>query len=160
MKPAKALKVPERLADLIAFAYVPTPPEFFAPTPIPPNTSLYHLRLADMVRAMNAGRCHRRGWTGQGVRVAMADTGFARHPYFDLGGHNISRVSTPTTTQPGIDLSGHGTGESANVLAIAPDCQFFGIKHDDYSAEALETSLDQKSADHDPLLGMGRRPLG
>jgi hypothetical protein len=143
MKPEGEMKVPSELADTIDFAYMPTPPRFFAPSFVPPNVTLYHLRLSDVVRAVNAERCHRRGWTGRGIRLAMADTGFARHPFFDRNGYSITRVSTPTTTQPAIDTNGHGTGESANALTIAPDCQFLGIKHDDYSAEALETTLAQ-----------------
>lgn len=143
VKPEGEMRVPPELAETVDFAYVPTPPQFFAPAFVPPTVTLYHLRLADVVRAVNAERCHRRNWTGRGIRLAMADTGFARHPFFDRNGYNITRVSTPSTTQPAIDTNGHGTGESANALAIAPDCQFLGIKHDDYSAEALETTLAQ-----------------
>lgn len=139
-----ALKLPDQIAEVAEFAYVPQPVEFFAPSFVPPNASVYHLRIADVGRAVGAGRCHRRGWTGRGVRIAMADTGFARHPYFDHHGYNITRVSTPQTSDPAVDDSGHGTGESANALAVAPDCEFVGIKHDDYSALALETSLAQQ----------------
>ena len=141
--PERELEVPADLKETIAFAYVPTPPQFFAPTLIPPSASHYHLRIADIISALRAGHCHRRGWSGRGIRMAMADSGFSRHPYFDAEGYNIHRIATPTTSQPFIDKTGHGTGESANVLAIAPDCTFYGIKHDDYSVEALETSLAQ-----------------
>ena len=92
---------------------------------------------------LNGARCHRRGWTGRNIRVAMTDTGFANHPYFVSNGYNIERVSTATTEHPLVDTSGHGTGESANVLVMAPDCHFIGVKHNDYSAAALETALAQ-----------------
>ncbi len=141
--PEGELKVPESLQDFVEFAYVPVPPRFFAPTPIPPGSSNFHLRIEDVQRVLGGARCHRRGWTGDGVRVAMADTGFAPHPYFSAHDYQIHRVHTPSTSHPAIDDSGHGTGESANVLTMAPDCTFFGVKHDDYSAEALETMLDQ-----------------
>ncbi len=137
------IQVPHELQDTIAFAYIPSPPIFFGVSAIPPNVSVYHLRLMDVLRSLNGSRCHRRGWTGRGVRVAMTDTGFANHPYFISNGYTIERVSTPTTQHPMVDTSGHGTGESANVLIMAPDCHFIGVKHDDYSAEALETALDQ-----------------
>ena len=137
------LEIPDELKDTVAYAYIPTPPEFAAESLVPPNTTLYHLRLSDVVRATRANLCHRQGWTGRQIRVAMADSGFGRHRYFDEMGFNISRVSTPSTNDPDVDSVGHGTGECANTLAIAPDCLFFGIKHDDFSAEALETSLDQ-----------------
>ena len=137
------LKVPENLQDSIAFAYLPSPVEHFAVRAVAPKVSLYHLNLTDVVNALRAGHCHRRGWTGQGIRVAMTDSGFAAHPYFDRQGYNITRVHTPETEHPMIDTSGHGSGESANVLAVAPDIHFIGVKHDDYSALALETALDQ-----------------
>jgi len=137
------LQVPDSLKDSIAFAYLPSPVEHFAATAVAPKTSLYHLNLSDVVSFLGAGHCHRRGWTGRGIRVAMTDSGFAAHPYFDRQGYNITRVNTPETEHPMIDLSGHGTGESANVLVMAPDVHLIGVKHDDYSALALETALEQ-----------------
>jgi subtilisin family serine protease len=132
------------MQDTIAFAYIPTPPIFFQESLVPPAVSVYHLRLNDVNRALRGSLCHRFGWTGQQVRVAMTDTGFANHPYFTSQGYTIERVSTPSTENPLIDTNGHGTGESANVLIMAPDCHFIGVKHNDYSAEALETALDQE----------------
>jgi subtilisin family serine protease len=137
------IRVPDDMQDTIAFAYIPTPPIFFQESLIPPAVSVYHLRLNDVHRALGGSLCHRFGWTGQHVRVAMTDTGFANHPYFVSQGYTIERVSTPSTENPLIDTNGHGTGESANVLIMAPDCHFIGVKHNDYSAEALETALDQ-----------------
>lgn len=137
------IQVPDDLKDVIEFAYMPSPPEFFAPAFITPNISHYYLDLIDVARVLKVPFCHRNGWTGKNVRIAMTDTGFGKHPYFESQGFHIERVATDHTTQPEIDTSGHGTGESANVLAIAPDCQFIGVKHDDYSALALETALSE-----------------
>lgn len=137
------VKVPSELSDLIDFAYIPNPVHFFSQSFVPPRTSLYHLGLLDVLRSLNGSQCHRNGWTGKGVRVAMADSGFAKHPYFESQGYNMNRISTPGLGNPLQDSSGHGTGECANVLIVAPDCEFVGIKHNDYSALALETSLDQ-----------------
>lgn len=141
--PKTEIKIPDELADSIDFAYVPTPPLYFGLNHVPPQVSFYHLRVEDVARILRAYRCHRQGWTGRGIRVAMADSGFAKHPFFEHYDFNITRVSTPSTSNPAEDLSGHGTGESANVLVIAPNCTFIGVKHDDYSAEALETSIAQ-----------------
>jgi subtilisin family serine protease len=141
-KPTGELQVPAALADQIAFAYVPTPPQFYQF--MPPSASVYHLRLEDVARALRGYRCHRFGWTGKNVRIAMADTGFAPLPFFEDYGFDIQRIHTPLTNNPGVDDSGHGTGESANALIIAPDCSFIGVKHDDYSAQALETCLAHK----------------
>ncbi|MDJ0509797.1 MAG: S8 family serine peptidase [Crocosphaera sp.] len=141
--PRQELKVPKELQDTIAFAYVPTPPEFFSMSTIPPNVSVYHLRLEDVSRILEGTLCHRRGWTGRNIKVAMTDSGFASHPYFNSQGYRIERVIIPGIEHPLIDISGHGTGESANVLIMAPDCHFVGIKHDNYSALAIETALEQ-----------------
>jgi serine protease AprX len=143
VSPVTEVAVPENLQDTIAFAYVPTPPEFFSLSVIPPNVSLYHLRLEDVARILGGSLCHRKGWTGRNIKIAMTDSGFANHPYFDTHGYKIERVATSRTEHPLIDASGHGTGESANALILAPDCHFIGIKHDDYSALALETALEQ-----------------
>ncbi|MGC2236620.1 MAG: S8 family serine peptidase [Pyrinomonadaceae bacterium] len=143
LRPEQEIQIPQELADSIDFAYVPTPPLFFGLNPVPPQVSVYHLRVEDVARVLRAYRCHRQGWTGQGVRIAMADSGFAKHPFFEQYDFNITRISTPSATNPAEDTSGHGSGESANVLIIAPNCVFFGVKHDDYSAEALETSIAQ-----------------
>lgn len=141
LTPDKALQLPPELADTIDFAYVPTPPDFHLISLVPPNTALYHLRLTDVARALNVERCHRRSWTGRGIRIGMADSGFAKHSFFDENGFNISRITTPDTSNPEHDPIGHGTGESANALWIAPDCRLIGVKHDDYSAMALETTI-------------------
>ena len=71
--------------------------------------SLKSLTLLDVVGALRAGHCHRRGWTGRGIRVVMTDSGFAPHPYFERQGYNITRAHTPETEHPMIDGSGHGT---------------------------------------------------
>ncbi len=139
--PDGELKIPESLRDEVAFAYVPTPPSYFALQFAPPSASVYHLRLEDMARAVRAYRCHRMGWTGRRIKIAMADTGFSPHLYFDDYGFEIRRVHTPLTADPGVDNVGHGTAESANALVIAPDCSFIGVKHDDFAAQALETCL-------------------
>ncbi|WP_424933220.1 S8 family serine peptidase [Amaricoccus macauensis] len=142
-KPQEQLKVPEALSDSVAFAYVPRPVEFFAPSAIPPHEDIYHLRLSDVSAALNAPRCHRNGWTGRGAKVAMADTGFMLHPHFLRGGYKLIPTQAPGSGPADIDASGHGTGEAANIFAIAPDCTVFGVKHGSSSAATLETCIAQ-----------------
>jgi len=143
LAPEGEVQVPEELADAVEFAFVPTPPEFYGSSFIPPTTALYHLRLTDVARALNVERCHRRGWTGRGVTVSAGDTGFAKHAFFDENGFNISRVASADVSDPEIDPNGHGTGESANALWIAPDCRFFGIKSANMKL-GLEATLKTK----------------
>jgi len=92
------------------------------PSPIPPGSPKYHLRVpGDLALALNAVRAHQKGFRGDGVAIAMPDSGWYRHPFFTAQGYN---VKTPIAVVPGADPSkdpqGHGTGESANIFAIAP----------------------------------------
>jgi subtilisin family serine protease len=138
---AEALTVPDDLQNEIAYAYLPTPPTFFA-SPIPPKLELHHLTLDTMQAVVGAGQCHRRGWTGQNIVVAMVDTGFAHHPHFQTRGHNYLPTATPQQPDPTTDTNGHGTGECANIFAIAPNIEFLGIRNGGSSAEDLESALD------------------
>ena len=73
MLPKAELAVPDWLKDTIDFAYVPRPVEYHAVSLLPPMERNFHLRLESVAHAVNAARCHRRGWTGRGVRVAMTE---------------------------------------------------------------------------------------
>ena len=101
-----------------------------APSSFAPLKSYWHLRVpGDVSLGCNADRAHRAGITGRGVKVAMVDSGHFRHPYFVNRGYNISPVVLgPAAANPLADESGHGTGESANIFAVAPDCQLLPVK--------------------------------
>ena len=59
----------------------------------------------------------------------MCDSGWFKHPYFVGRGYNVTAVTLgPGATLPTKDESGHGTGESANIFAIAPDVTFLPVK--------------------------------
>jgi hypothetical protein len=93
------------------------------PTPIPPAVSKYHMRVPDDVAVgLNAVPAHRAGYTGRDVKVAMVDTGQYAHPFFAAHAYKVeaTRPIVPGT-DPKEDPVGHGTAESANVFAIAPD---------------------------------------
>jgi hypothetical protein len=141
--PDGELQIPPELADTIEFAYVPTPVQFYAPTYIAPVEDIHHLSLDEVRMALNAAACHRRGWTGAGVRVAMADTGFEPHPWFLRNAYSLIPTHSPGSGNPALDESGHGTGEVANIFAVAPDCTVFGVKHGHTTASTLEACIDQ-----------------
>lgn len=105
-------------------------PVYFMESPLPPAKPYWHLNVpADVSLGLNADPVHRRGITGKGVKVAMVDTGWYRHPYFTRRGYKAAPVVLgPATANPANDESGHGTGESANVFAIAPDIRFTMVK--------------------------------
>lgn len=95
-----------------------------------PLKSYWHLRVpGDLSLATNADRAHRAGITGKGVKVAMCDTGWYKHPYFVGRGYRFAPVILgPGAANPLRDESGHGTGESANIFALAPDIDFQAVK--------------------------------
>lgn len=123
----------------------------------PPNVPGYHLDVPDGVAGLlNVADVHRAGATGKGVRVAMVDTGFQHsHPYFVGRGYKSTVDLAPHATNDATDVNGHGTGESANLFAIAPDITFIGVKLDNDSdprngASVLEGF--QQALSHDPKI--------
>lgn len=104
----------------------------------PPGLPYYHLQVPhDIISIMNAAPVHAAGTRGQGVKAAMIDSGFDwSHPYFKGKGYTL-RASSPAN----VDTNGHGTGESANLLAIAPKVMLHGLKMDDAVA-SFQTARD------------------
>jgi hypothetical protein len=150
------------VTDLIDDAYIqwphiymnqrfPVPP----PSPLPPQISYHHLRIpGDVALLLSASKVHRAGYTGNGIRVAMIDSGFAHgHPYFQEMGYNASVVLAPGATYKERDGNGHGTGESANIFAVAPDATFIGVKLDNdddpYSGASILEGF-QEALRHNP----------
>jgi hypothetical protein len=100
------------------------------PSMFAPLKSYWHLRMpGDVSLACKADRAHRAGITGKGVKVAMCDSGWYKHPYFVGRGYKAAPVVLgPGAANPLKDESGHGTGESANIFANAPDVDFMPVK--------------------------------
>lgn len=142
--PADARWKPDpTVMSLIDDAYIQWPHIFMAatkkpkkkagqPSPTPPEVSYFHLRVPnDVPRLLNAAQVHAAGTTGRGVRVAMIDSGFGHsHPYFKAHNYNSAVVLAAGAANNKTDKNGHGTGESANIFAVAPGATFIGIKLD------------------------------
>lgn len=100
------------------------------PTPIPPSVDRFHLRVPDDVAlGLNAIAAHRDGHTGSGVIVAMVDSGQYAHPFF--AGHKYQvrpTISVVPGASPSKDPVGHGTGESANIFAVAPSAELQAVR--------------------------------
>jgi len=107
----------------------------------PPTPRYHHLKVpGDVVQALNAGPVHQQGFLGQNVRAAMIDSGFKwSHPYFVSRNYNL-KVSLPVDSDR--DANGHGTGESANFLAIAPKVRLHGLVMEDI-IEAFQVARDE-----------------
>ncbi|MEI6065450.1 MAG: S8 family serine peptidase, partial [Pseudanabaena sp. ELA748] len=103
------------------------------PSPIPPSTSHDNEYLSvpeGVAEGVNAHLAHQQGVTGKGIHVVMVDSGWYRHPYFEKHKYNVEVRLANGCSEPTVDLSGHGTGESANLLAIAPDIKLTMVKAD------------------------------
>ncbi|MDJ0623708.1 MAG: S8 family serine peptidase [Desulfocapsaceae bacterium] len=121
----------DSLDTLIDRAYVQHDPILFADErPLPPLwTDEFRLRVpVDVAQILRASSVHKRGYTGKGVKVVMADTGFYHHPYFKEQGYNFMAITAPDTLDHSSDSHGHGTGECANLFATAPGINFVGVK--------------------------------
>jgi hypothetical protein len=106
------------------------PRYFMAPFMFPPQRAYWHLEVpAGVSLGCNADKAHRQGITGQGIRVAMVDSGWYKHPYFVGRGYRAAPVVLgPGAANPLDDESGHGTGESCNIFAVAPDIELLPVK--------------------------------
>ena len=76
---------------------------------------------------INADKAYARGWTGKGVTVAVADTGYAAS-HQDLQGQVIA---TKDYTGKGMnDVHGHGTHVLGTIVALKNDQGTHGVAYD------------------------------
>jgi hypothetical protein len=95
----------------------------------PPALNYWHLEVPDQVATLlHADAPHQGGVLGTGVRLTMVDTGWFQHPYFVQRNLQGTVVLGPGAANPQDDENGHGTGESANVFAVAPAVDFTMVK--------------------------------
>jgi subtilisin family serine protease len=99
------------------------------PSSKPPQVQEHHIRLPDeLSNILSARSVHGRGLRGRGIRVAVIDSGFYPHPFYEEMGYRISRVATRREPAPHVDEYGHGTAQLASLFAIAPDVEVIAIK--------------------------------
>ena len=137
-------QVPTPLRGLVEQAYIQFPFLYFG-SPLPPRVAYHHLCVpGDVALLTNAARVHREGTTGRGVRVAMIDSGFFfEHRYYQLESYNLSRMLGPSAKNLDHDEQGHGTADMANILSIAPDVNFVGVKVGPSLAAAFKETVKQ-----------------
>ena len=121
--------------DGALFLILVPPPKLAAPR-IPYATPGLNLHLpGDIAQLTKSSAVHRhlttlgRPATGDGVTVAVVDSGFATHKYFTDHGYAIQRIAAWDSADPASDPSVHGTWVLANLLACAPDVSAVAIKH-------------------------------
>ena len=118
------------LSDVLEGVAIERPIYWMAPDAFPPPKAYWHLDVpADVSLGINADRAHRSGITGSGVKVMSTDSGWEPHPYFVQRGYRFSAtVAGPGAVNPAVDENGHGTAESANIFAVAPDVDYTMLK--------------------------------
>jgi hypothetical protein len=118
------------LADVIEGVAIEEPRYPMAVSMFAPHKAYWHLDVpAGVSLGCNADKAHRLGITGKGIKVAMVDSGWFKHPFFVHRGYRAAPVVLgPGATNPLADESGHGTGESANIFACAPDIELLPVK--------------------------------
>jgi subtilisin family serine protease len=105
----------------------------------PPEVDDFYLRLPDgVVDGLSAGPAHAKGAQGAGVLVAMPDSGFAPHPYYEAHGYQLLNAEVALPGMPGNeDPEGHGTAECANIFAVAPECEVLPIRCSNEEGETV-----------------------
>src|SRR5215213_720564 len=130
----QVFEAPGDLSNLTEGVAISSPPELFESAlpplaPIDPSAYRYLFVPDEVAVILRAARTHRLGSTGRNVVVAMIDTGHYKHPFFKEHGYRIlSTLLGPRATNPATDMNGHGTGESANIFAAAPDARLLPVK--------------------------------
>ncbi len=116
--------------DVLEGIAIEEPQYYMAAHAFPPSVDYWHLDVpADVSMGCNADLAHRAGITGKGVVISMVDSGWFRHPFFTRRGYRADdAVLAPGASNPFDDESGHGTGESANIFALAPDAHLKPVK--------------------------------
>src|SRR5262245_31355207 len=95
----------------------------------PPKIKEHHVRLPEQLAdILNATVVHERGFSGEGMRVAMIDSGFFEHPFYKDRGYKITHVPTHKEKLPHLDEYGHGTAQMASLFALAPKVECLVIK--------------------------------
>src|SRR5262249_44742317 len=108
-------------------------PRFYSavfPSPRPARSFNFHLRVPGAVGVvLKAAPAPLLGHRGAGALVPLPDSGQYRHPFFTA---NRFQLKPTIAFAPGIDPSkdpvGHGTGESANIFAVAPGAVLQAIR--------------------------------
>lgn len=118
-----------RFADVLEGVALEVP-RYFMALAHPPVVPYWHLDVpAGVSLGCNADRAHRAAVTGAGISVAMVDSGHFAHPFFAARGYRVAPVTLgPAAADPLVDDNGHGTAESANIFAVAPDVQLLPVK--------------------------------
>ena len=118
---------------------------------VPPALAGRNLHLpGDIAQLTGAAAVHRQLFngdraTGGGISVAVIDSGFAEHPYFEDHGYRIRRMAASDQVNPSQDSGKHGTLMLAGLLACAPDVEVLAVKYNN-ALVAIKEAVGHSSA--------------
>lgn len=139
-------EIPNELKDLVERAYPQKPPTFFE-SPLPPTLKYHYLDVpSDVSMILRADKTNKTGVTGEGVLVAMPDTGFYHHPFYKWRGYRYNGTISPDAVGVESDEYGHGTAEAANIFSCAPNVEMVGVKMGLNATLGFKTAVDLSPA--------------
>jgi subtilase family serine protease len=135
-------ELPPELRGLVERAYVQRPAVYLE-SALPPNVDYFHLKVpGDVAMLTRASEVHSHGITGAGVKVAMIDSGFFNHQFYQSHGNKAAVVLAAGALNPAKDNNGHGTAFAANLFATAPGASFTMVKQGNSHAVAFKKAID------------------
>ncbi|CAN7579393.1 S8 family serine peptidase [Pararhizobium sp. LjRoot238] len=113
-----------------------------------PQVDYYHLNAPrDLVTYLRAHEAHAHNICGQDVEVAVVDSGWWNHPWFQDRGLKVNVVLAPGATRPELDEVGHGTMVCASLMSLAPNAKVTMIKQAGEDAfTAFKMAIDRAPA--------------
>jgi hypothetical protein len=120
------------------FVFMPPPLLFASPSAVAPAHSYFALDAAAIRRLLKVPD----GAEGAGVKIALVDTGFFKHPYYAANNLDYRPIPTRSAPDPEFDTVGHGTAIAYNTFAVAPRATVMGFKQTDPPQDAVEDAAD------------------
>ncbi len=133
LQDAKSLYGVEGTGQAIPFPPLPFPPIPFPPLPFPPIPFPPVQPIPWNIRLVNAPGAWSRGFRGQGVKVAVLDTGIAAHPDLVISG-GVSFVPGVVSFNDGHSHGTHCAGiigarnNFIGVIGVAPLASLYAVK--------------------------------
>jgi serine protease AprX len=138
--PTESLTVKSTVSDDIDhFVFIPPPLYFAPPSPTEPGHGYFGIDKVAIRRLLNVPT----DASGAGVRVAIIDTGFFRHPYYAANTLDYRPTPTPSAPDPESDSVGHGTAIAYNTFAVAPDATVMGFQQTEQLAQVAQVALEE-----------------
>lgn len=139
VSPLSSLTIPAQFSEAVDHVVFTPPPLYLAPPSANAPAHAFHgVDEAAIRRILNVPA----GYDGQGITVAVVDSGFYPHPYYSSRGLDYRGVPTQSAPRPDVDAYGHGTAICLNVFAVAPGVRLLGFAQTNPPQDALEDAAD------------------